>query len=115
MDVPLPPGVPTARYAAPKRVELPNGKVPLIDPNDPESSKVQEHWHVKVRQFVLAKEEDRQALDETFSLIASGKGSYGNSEGQVDARDYQSTWSEAMQSYVVYLRWVEFSYVAPRG
>jgi hypothetical protein len=110
MQVPLPPGVPVSRFAAQKRVELPNGQVPLIDPNDPDSAKVQEHWDVKCRQFIMSDEKDCEELDKTFSLIAKGLGTYGESRD-----DYQTTWSESKQSYVVFLRWAEFRYIAPRG
>lgn len=110
MQVPLPPGVPVSRFAARKQVELPNGQVPLIDPNDPDSAKVQEHWDVKVRQFILSEEQDRKDLDETFTKIAKGLGTYGDTRD-----DYQTTWSETKQSYVVFLRWAEFSYIAPRA
>lgn len=107
MNVPLHPGVPTVRHVPVKQVSLPNGLVPLIDSKDPDRSKVQEVWNTKVGQFVLGDPEQLKEINRIWQLVTDGGGIYCEN-------DYQTVWSESKQSFISFLRWTEYTYVAPK-
>lgn len=103
--VPLPPGMRVVRHQPPKIVQTPAGQLPLIDPAGPDSQQIQQVLKTRVRQFDMTKEVDVQALEELWQKIA---------DGDALPSENVTSFTPTDGRYVVYVRWSEFSYVAPR-
>lgn len=102
-SIPVPPGVPVARFVPPPQVQVPDGApVPLISANAPDGEKVQQCWVARVRVFHLDRDDERQAYEAVWQKVTDGHALV--SETRVDF--YQG-------AYVAFLRWVEFEYKLP--
>lgn len=103
--VKLPPGMRTVRRQTPKVVEIPVGHMPLIDPAGPDNQQIQEILKARTRQFDMSKPEDALALEDVWQRVSDGHAAISESVTSFVPQEGR---------YVVFVRWGELSYVAPR-
>lgn len=102
-EVPIPPGVPVARFQPMPRISIPDGtNVPLFSSQAPVEQRIQEHWKAHVRIFRLQDVKDLQDYEAVWQRVTDGQALV--SESRVDFYD---------GAYVAFLRWVEFIYTLP--
>ncbi len=101
----LPAAMDTPRYEAKRRVELPHGEIPLIDPRDPDHKKVRERHIAHARVFDLLVTEQADEYQKIWQKVCDGLAMVSDSPSPV--------YDGANGKYLAFLRWSELAYVAP--
>lgn len=106
MEVKLHPQARVVRHVPPKTVAIQGESLPLIDPKDPDHKQIQEVLTAHVKVFNLAKPEDLAEYQAVWQTVTDQKAA---------VSECVTNWHPESASYIVYLRWVSMSLVAPQA
>lgn len=101
----VPSNMPSARYRAPREVEVPAGaEVPMFDPSLPEDRQLQEVWHARVRMFTLPADEEE--LQKVWQMVTDGTAQMCENQTHFDTQN---------GVYRVFMRWAEIQLALPQA
>lgn len=103
-EIPSNPLMRTVRHRPTPPVQVGSGQLPLVDPKDPDSKQIQEHWYAKVRVFDLSKEPDLLEYEQIWQHQCDGTANICEHRVDLDA---------ANGRYLAFVRWANIVLKAP--